>query len=334
MCYTQTKLKNWIELIKSEKVDDIIEDIMSNNYFQSDGNSMISNRDVFKLMLHLAHVANNCDKQEYKKGKDIGNLASLLCANLSTIPDKEKYASSLYHIIRCLLRMNLYENAENLSLYIIQENFECTENKTNIILRQMIFLWHECVERELLRLQQEPNHRKRYDRYKTTIKYELLLTKKSYKNYIKNVIIKLNVYLRKLTAIKNISNEYINDFINYIISEDYECILIDKNDKHKIYSSILSIICKLICTNINGGDNKFLIDVLKDKSRFFKKIIFDDCYQSFLHFKTTCILLLQPDEELTESTSKHIERLTSQYVDIVGKCGYTNTVMITAPFFC
>ncbi|XP_014609651.1 PREDICTED: uncharacterized protein LOC106789708 [Polistes canadensis] len=333
MCNIQMKLKNWIKLIKSGNFENIIEDIMTNNYFQSDGNSIISNKDLFKLILHLAHAANDCDKQKYKEGRDIGNLASLLCSNLSTIPDNERFTSSLYHIIRCLLRMNLYEEAENLSSYLIRDNFECIEDKINEIFRQLTYLWHESAEKELLSLQRQPNHRKHYDRYKNAIKYELLITKKSYKNLARHFIIKLSVYLRKLIAIKNISNEYINDFIKYIINEDYEHMSINKNDKHKIYSSILNIIGKLICTNINDGDKKFLMHILEDESKYFKNMIFDDCYQSFLHFKTTCITLLQPDEELTESTSKHMERLTSQYIDIVKRCGYTDTVMITASFF-
>ncbi|XP_015172528.1 PREDICTED: uncharacterized protein LOC107064394 [Polistes dominula] len=335
MCNIQMKLKTWIQLIKSGTLENIIEDIMTNNYFQSDENAIISNKDVFKLILHLAHAANNCDKQKYKDGKDIGNLAFLLCSNLSTIPDNERFISSLYHIIRCLLRMNLYKEAENLSLHLIQDNVECTENKTNEIFRQLTYLWHESAEKELINFQEKPNHREHYDRYKNAIKYELLITKKSYKNHARHVITKLCIYLRKLIAMKNISIKYINDFIKYIIDEDYEHMSIDQNDKHKIYSSILSIIAKLICTNYNndGDDKKFLMDILKDERNYFKNMIFDDCYQSFVHFKNTCITLLQPDEELTESVSKNIEKLTNQYIDIVQRCGYTDTVTITASFF-
>ncbi|XP_035723189.1 uncharacterized protein LOC118442097 isoform X2 [Vespa mandarinia] len=132
------KLKNWIELIKSEKLQDIIEDVKTNHYFQSNGNSSMSNKDAFKLLLYLAHTASKCDKQSYE-----------------------------------------IENA----------------------------------------------------------------------------------------------------------------------------------------------------------SKYFKNMIDEECCQSFLHFKTTCITLLQPVKELTKSTSKHLNNLTSQYDEIVKEYGYANTVIFTTSTF-
>ncbi|XP_035723187.1 uncharacterized protein LOC118442097 isoform X1 [Vespa mandarinia] len=327
------KLKNWIELIKSEKLQDIIEDVKTNHYFQSNGNSSMSNKDAFKLLLYLAHTASKCDKQSYEIGKSIAELTILLCSNLLTIPDNERFISSLYHITRCLLVMHLYEEAENVCSFLIQENFDCSGDKSNETFLQLLYLWHDSADKMFLILQEQPQHKKNYDKFKNIINNELRITKKAYKNNAKYILKKLDIYLKKVITIRNTSNKYVDDFIKYILHQEYKNMSIDKNDKYQIYHFILCIISKIICVKINEDDIKYVIQILENASKYFKNMIDEECCQSFLHFKTTCITLLQPVKELTKSTSKHLNNLTSQYDEIVKEYGYANTVIFTTSTF-
>ncbi|KAL2751492.1 hypothetical protein V1477_000650 [Vespula maculifrons] len=275
MYNTQMKVKNWIELIKSEKLQDIIEDVRTNNYFQSNGNLSMSNKDAFKLLLYLAHTASKCDKQNYEVGKNIAELTILLCSNILTIPDNERFISSLYHITRCLLVMHLYKEAENVCTFLIQENFDCSGDKSNETFLQLIYLWHDSADKMFVVLQEQPQYKKNYDKFKNIINNELRLTKKAYRN--------------------NAS--------------------------------------KIIYVKIDKDDTKYITQILENTSKYFENMIDEECCQSFLHFKATCITLLQPVEKLTESTSKHLKNLTSQYDEIVKKYGYVDTVIFTTSTF-
>lgn len=293
----------------------------------------MSNKDAFKLLLYLAHTASKCDKQNYEIGQNIAELTILLCSNLLTIPDNERFVSSLYHITRCLLVMHLYEEAENVCSFLIQENFDCSGDKTNETFLQLIYLWHDSADKMFVTLQEQPQHKKHYDKFKNIINNELRITKKTYKNNARHVLKKLDTYLKKVIALRDISNKYIDDFIKYILHQEYKNMSIDKNDKYQIYHFILCIISKIICVKINEDDMKYVMQILENASKCFENIIDEECRQSFLHFKTTCITLLQPVEELTESTSKRLKNLTSQYDEIVKEYGYGNTVIFTTTTF-
>ncbi|KAK2583215.1 hypothetical protein KPH14_009234 [Odynerus spinipes] len=330
------RLKTWINLIKSEKLQDIIEDLKANIHSQLDESTKISDKDAFKLLLYLSHVASKCNKQNYEIGERISELASLLCSILSTVPDNERFASSLFHITRCLLTMHLYTEAKNLCSYLMQKNFDCSESKTNEILVQLIYLWHDSAEAKFISLQKNPQNVKDYYEFKNIIENQLQLVKKVYKNNAKRILTKVDIYLKKIVMLKNTSNKYIDDFSKYILQhQKYENVVIDKNDKYQVYHLILCIISRIICVKIDEGNITYAIHILEDAYKYLENMLLvdEECYQSFLHFKATCFVLLKPVKELTEFTAEGIQQHANQYIEITKKYGYRNTVTFTASTF-
>ncbi|XP_058806087.1 uncharacterized protein LOC131672704 isoform X2 [Phymastichus coffea] len=77
-----------------------------------------SNKYLFKILLHLAHSADKCKKQQLSKEIEIFKITKIICENLSIVSDKDKFYSAIYFIIQYLLSKQYFEEAKIISSYL------------------------------------------------------------------------------------------------------------------------------------------------------------------------------------------------------------------------
>ncbi|OAD58970.1 hypothetical protein WN48_09930 [Eufriesea mexicana] len=323
-------MKIWIELIQTEKLNDVIEDIQGNIL---DKNDKI-NKHIFKLLLYLSHTADKCNKQNYATGKDIYKLTCILCSNLTNIPDNNKFVSSLFHIIRCLLTMYMFNEAYNVCLHLKTKTLYSDHINDNVsdILVKITYLWYNAVNNEFLIIQKDPSGSKHYLKLENIIKYELEVIQIAYKNPTKHLLAKVSSYLDKIALINTGPNTYFSDFYAFIL--DYLVhteIILNIDEKYIICRHILHITSRIIYENINEKCLKIAIKVLNTISDNFKKILIEDeeCYKCFLLFESMCSIFVKPVEYLVENDVKRIQELIDSYVKLTKIYGYTGFIKWT-----
>ncbi|XP_043509177.1 uncharacterized protein LOC122528276 [Frieseomelitta varia] len=322
------KMKKWIELIQMEKLTGVTEDVQATVF----GRNKEFNKHIFKLLLYLSHTADKCNKQDYAIGKEIYKLTCALCSILTNILDNNKFISSLFHIIRCLLTMQMFDEAYDVCSYLKAETLrsDCSNDNASDILAKIAYLWHSAVNNEFLILQQDPLNSKNNLQLKNIVKYELEIIQIVHRSSTKQLLSNISSYLNKIATINGESRESIfNDFSIFIIEYLIQTrILFSIKEKYIICRHMLQITSRIICENINEKCLKSVTKVLNTISNYFKEILVEDeeCYQCFLLFESMCLVVVKPIECLTENVVKKIEKLIDNYVSLIKRYEYTGSV--------
>lgn len=284
------------------------------------------NKHIFKLLLYLSHTADKCDKQNYAIGKEIYKLTCTLCSNLIDVPDNNRFVSSLFHIIRCLLTMYMFNEAYNICSYLKTETLHsyCSDNVSDILVK-IAYLWHNAINNEFIILQQDLLNLKHNLQLRNIIKYELEVIQIVYKNPTKPLLTKISSYLDKIALINIKPNTYFSDFYEFIIDYLLQIkLFLNIEDKHVICRHMLHITSRFICENIN---QELVLNILNTITNYFKKILIDDeeCYQCFLFFESVCLTFVKPIDYLINSVKK-IQELNDNYLKLTNKYGYIGPV--------
>ncbi|KOC65264.1 hypothetical protein WH47_09843 [Habropoda laboriosa] len=290
------------------------------------------NGQIFKLLLYLSHTADKCNKQNHATGKEIYKLTCLLCSILTKIPDNIKFVSSLFHIIRCLLAMCMFNEAYKICLNLKTEALYCSHENVSDILVKIAFLWCNTINNKFLILQKDPSGSKHYYELKNIIKYELEMIQIAYKNSTKHLLMKISLYLDKIALMCKEPNICFVNFSTFIIEYLNETkILLNKDEKYIICRHMLHITSRIMCENINEKCLKSAIQIFNTISDYFKKILLEDeeCYQCFLLCESLCLTVAKPVECLVESNVKSIQDLNDSYVKLTKQYGYTGAIKWT-----
>nr|XP_012141376.1 PREDICTED: uncharacterized protein LOC100876946 [Megachile rotundata] len=321
------KIKRWIELIQKEQLKSVTEDIQA---VVCTNLSEKINKHIFKLLLYLSHTADKCDKENKVIGRELYELTCLLCSILIEVPDSNKYVSSLFHIIRCLLTMYMFKEASDICLYLKVECY--SHDSMNDVLIKIAHLWYNSVNNTFCALQKSPTVSKHYYDLKNIIRYELEMIQIAHKNFTKYLLMKISSYLDKILAIKREPNAYFVDFYTFIIEYMNQIeLVLDMNEKYIICRHVFHIISRIICENINEKCLKSVTKLLNTINNNFKTLLMEDeeCHQCFLLFESMCLILLRPVEYLKECTAKNVQDFSDNYMTIVKKYGYQRSIKWT-----
>ncbi|XP_071871187.1 uncharacterized protein isoform X2 [Bombus fervidus] len=321
------KMKRWIELIQTGELNGIIEDIQAITPKQNED----INRYIFKLLLYLSHTADKCNRENYVMGKEIYKLTCTLCSVLTNILNNNKFVCSLFHIIRCLLAMYMFDEAYNVCVYLKAEKLcsNCSNDDVSDMLVKIAYLWHNAVNNKFLILQKDPSGSKDNLQLKDIIKYELEMIQIAYQNSTKQLLSKISSYLDKIIVMNSETNKCLSDFSTF--TTDYLIqtkLLFNTEEKHVICRHMLHITSRIICENINEKCLKSPTKTLNTMSNYFKKILVEDeeCYQCFLLFESICLILLKPVEYLIANDVKTIQKLANNYKRLTKSYGYTGSI--------
>ncbi|XP_029041075.2 uncharacterized protein LOC114875210 [Osmia bicornis bicornis] len=320
----ESKIKKWIESVQKEQLESVIEDIQE---IVSTNISGRANKYIFKLLLYLSHTADKCDKDNKDIGKEIYRLTCLLCSVLIEVPDSNKYVSSLYHIIRCLLEMFMFKEAFKICVYLKEEHY--ARDTVNDVLIKISHLWYDAVRCVLDCLQDEPSYFENYHVLKNIIRYELEMIQIAHKNFTKYFLMKISSYLNEILSIKQEPNIYFTDFYTFIVEYISETeLVLNMDEKYVISRHVFHITSKIICENINEKCLNSVTNIVNTISKHFKTMLLKDeeCYQCFLLLESICLILLKPVEYLEECTVKNIQNFCDNYLEIVKKFGYIGSL--------
>ncbi|XP_014488784.1 PREDICTED: uncharacterized protein LOC106751968 isoform X2 [Dinoponera quadriceps] len=321
----EKKVIRWIELIKSAKLEDALKDIQMNIRVQPDEKL---NMYIFKLLRYLSHtISDKCNKQHHMPGKRIAELSKLLCSLLIEVPDDKIYVISLYHIIRCLISSNLYEDAANICCYLEPGKLYSPTNDTMGILVQILSLWRIPIN-NIYSLATDSLSSESYSNLKSIIRHEMKMIKIVYENHTHHLIARISIHIDKIATIDKERNLYFDDFYKYILGYLTEARLcLDKDEKYVTYCQILHIICRVICKSINTSRIKYAVKTLNKLCGCFKNLFIKDeeCYQYFQQFQSLCVIFLTPVENLTDDTAKSIQDFIIHDKKIAQKYGYTGS---------
>ncbi|XP_031831921.2 uncharacterized protein LOC116426721 [Nomia melanderi] len=325
MNFIEGKIRKWIILIQAEKLNEVIEDIQANTYSDSTDNI---NKYIFKVLLYLSHTADKCNKQNCVIGVDIYKLTCLLCSILTEIPDTNKFASSLFHIVRCLLTINMYKEAFEVCCFL-DTNIICSSHMdmSNILVK-VAYLWNNSVNNAFSILQSDSKNARYYHQLKEIIKHELEIIQIVHKSYTKHLFMKISSYLDKLASIKE-SATHFNDFSVFIIEYLKETeIFLKEEENHVISRQLLHIVSRIICENINEKGMKFGLQILDDLINHFKIIIREneECYECYEQFKSFCLTVMKPADILVENNGNRIRDVCDNYKKIAKKYGYSGFI--------
>lgn len=282
------------------------------------------NKYIFKLLLYLSHTAGKYNKQNYITGKRIAELAKLFCSLLIEVPDDKTYVTGLYHIIRCLISLNLYEDAADICCYLQPGDLYSPKHDAMEILVKIIFLWR--IPTNNIYSLNSPLSIESYNTLKNIIKYEMKMIQIAYKNYTKHLIMRICIHIDKIATIDKERDIYFDDFYKYMLEYLTEAQLcLDRDEKYVIYSQILHIICRIMCKNINASRIKYAVKMLNKLCSYFKKLLMEDeeCYQCFQQFQDVCVTLLTPVEKFVDDSAKNIRDFIICDKKIAQKYGYT-----------
>lgn len=290
------------------------------------------NRYIFKLLLYLSHTADKCNKQDDTIGKKIAKLAKLLCSLLIEVPDDKTYVISLYHIIRCLISFNLYEDAADICCYLQPGDLYSPKNDAMELLTKIVSLWRNPIN-NIYSLITDSLSIENYNNLKSIIRHEIKMIQIAYKNYTQHLIMRISTHIDKIAAVDKGKDIYFDDFYKYILNYLTEVQLcLDKDEKYVIYCYILHIICRIICKNINISRIKDAVKTLNKLCSYFKDLLKEDeeCYQCFQQFQNLCVIFLTPTENFVNDNVKNIEDFIICDKKIAQKYGYTGSLKLNA----
>ncbi|XP_076230806.1 uncharacterized protein LOC143176991 [Calliopsis andreniformis] len=324
----ETEIKKWIELIQIGKLEKVTEDIQATTFTNVDRRI---NKHIFKLLLYLSHTADKCDKQNYVMGKEIYELTCSLCLILSEIPDSNKFVSSLFHIVRCLLAMSMYNEALVVCSHLKAETFIYSCENVSDILVKIAYLWHNTGNNAFNALQKNLDSKYYYD-LKAIIECELEIIHIVYESYTKHLLMKISSYLDKIASISKELTTCFEDFYKFVIKYLNQAkLVLHKDEKYTIARHMLHIVSRIVYENINERGFITVITDLSIVSDHFKKILIEDeeCYQCFQEFESLYLILMKPADCLVEKDAEEIKVLCNNYIKISEKYGYAGPIKWT-----
>lgn len=253
-----------------------------------------------------------------------------MCSVLTEVPDSNKYVSSLYHIIRCLLAMYMFKEAFEICFYLKGEHY--AHETVNDVLIKISHLWYNAVHNTFCVLQKEPSIFEHYHNLKGIIRYDLEIIRIVHKNFTKYLLMKIGSYLDNILSIKQEPNIYFTDFYTFVVEYISQTeLVLNIDEKYVISRHVFHITSKIICENVNEKCLKSVAKIVNTIGKHFKTLLLKDeeCYQCFLLFESVCLILLKPVEYLEECTVKKIQNFCDNYVEIVKKFGYTGSLKWT-----
>lgn len=290
------------------------------------------NKYIFKLLLYLSHTADKCNKQNHMTGKKIAKLAKLLCSLLIEVPDDKTYVISLYHIICCLISLNLYEDAAEICCYLQPGDLYSPKNDTMGLLAKIASLWRIPIN-NIYSLATDSLSIENYNDLKSIIRHEMKMIQIAYKNYTQHLIVRISIHIDKMATIDKGKDMYFDDFYKYMLEHLMEARLcLNKDEKYIIYCYVLRIICHIICKNINISRIKYAVKTLNKLCSYFKDLLMEDeeCYQCFQQFQNLCVIFLTPTENFVNDSAKSIRDHIISDKKIAQKYGYTESLKLNA----
>ncbi|XP_011686726.1 PREDICTED: uncharacterized protein LOC105449292 [Wasmannia auropunctata] len=330
----EAKIKTWMELIESEKLQDVSKDILlMSSHMRPDS--------ILQLLVHLCRTAEKCDKRNYETGKSIAKLTKILCTVvLSKKLADETFVIAIFKITQCLISFNLYEDAVDICFFLDSDYIRC--NIREDFLEKVYYLWNTLTFNTYGTFQIETNA-ENYSKFKSVLNKEMEVIQIRYKNYTTYLLDKINKNLCSLTDFKY--KKYYNNFGQYIL----ECLsklelYLDENEKYEIYHYIINIICHIInginmwdASNDDMKTSKYAdmgctVETLNQFFTYFETVLAEDeeCYQCFQQFQNFCKTLLVPMKNLTSDNTKSVQNIIYCNLNNAQKYGYTQCLKFNA----
>ncbi|XP_012258426.2 uncharacterized protein LOC105687380 [Athalia rosae] len=104
----QTQIQKWIVSILADKLEEVAREVEGLKNLEMDPKL---NKIVFKAIICLSHSADRAQPSDTQMGKMIFIVSDAMCKFFTEIPDLMKYFSCIYHIVKNLIAMKLFNEA-------------------------------------------------------------------------------------------------------------------------------------------------------------------------------------------------------------------------------
>ncbi|XP_012278117.1 uncharacterized protein LOC105698439 [Orussus abietinus] len=309
----RSKIASWTELLVQEKLNEVAADIMKTVTAKPDAQL---NRALFRLLLHLAHVADKCIKKNLEIGKDIWFLSIRICSTLVDIPDTSKFLASIYHISRCLMEMGLYKEAIEVCDYMFPGKLvRVTSNIERTIYSKTAMVWHMKADQMTQQLT-ETVDKQTIEKLLIIIKYELQILRHANEHYSKPVLSNSQYYVDRVKVLcQNTKPTIYNMFCNGIIDCLQQLnISVEIDDEIIVYRYVISFINKISEGKTTITDTKAAHDTLKRACAAFENCFATNikCHRHFQVYKRICLELVKPVDFLDKNLAKVIKNIVTE----------------------
>lgn len=161
-----------------------------------------SNKDLFKVLLHLSHCADKCFQKKLSKENQIFSISNVICKNLMSGLDKSKLFSALYYIVHYLLSKKCFKESKIICSYLLPGKLVDIEDYGNTLkYYQLAYLWQSELMKELDLVMSKPiEERIISEELISFVKFQLKILKlcdeKSHHTFIA-----IETYTRKLASV-------------------------------------------------------------------------------------------------------------------------------------
>ncbi|XP_066586741.1 uncharacterized protein [Prorops nasuta] len=294
MNYVQNKLKKYATLIQSKDFRTVIQDLQEVNCKIFEG----YDKSIFNLLVYIALTVNKSDEKDCNFGKEAHKLTCLIYSILNTVPDADKFFSSMYHITRSLLAMSLYDEASSVSSLM----YKNSKIDIHYTFPKIATLWQKAVIQIINDVQLNPEDSILYNRFENVLAYELSIALDACRDYSKYMLTKLNTYLDEITKAGKSSSKvffYFCDHLVEILRRDR--IPMMENDQIAIFKLMINILKKITCGSINMRNIKKGVWILCELWNILETILIEDneYFKCAKQFKDLCEIFLIPVKDFS-----------------------------------
>ncbi|XP_034935854.1 uncharacterized protein [Chelonus insularis] len=325
------KISEWCHAITAGNLKGIASDLRKVAYQHQ---SSQLDHSLIKLLIRVCRFASDCDTSNNTVGMDIFDITEAACSALRTMPVPDNFFSAIYHVIKTLLKMKLYQEAQELSKFISSGTLwsKASSNITKNY-NQFFWMWYDNVK--LLLDNFSPNNLMQIEVILDLIQFNLNMgTSMKIDNHANFISILKNYYI-KIKALDDGKYEKKIHMITLDIFSRAD-IYLTEDDKFKTFQDIICLISEMIQNRITEKDILSISREITSILDVFKKCMKTNaiCYLYFKLIYQSYTMFTKPVCELTKecSTKILINNIKSTLQKYGFNCGIYMTLCLISKF--
>ncbi|XP_015113622.1 uncharacterized protein LOC107038835 [Diachasma alloeum] len=330
-----SQAKQWVAAIQANEFTKVQREI--ENYRFEDKASQV--KTLLRLLIYLCQTATKCPATNHQTGYEISDLSEAICKDLAPIPTTSDYFCSLYHIVRVLLGMKLFERAMTIANYLMPTSTwhhqildECKNPNDNYTKLGSIFF--VSIDKFLRSKKPGSLTPPTFQQILTVIKYQLNIEEFIKSDGSKSLLLKLLHYTEFLKHLQ-CSKEEFDDFTDKFFLKSLSSTDLQLGDRNRFstYDNFTKIVSTLSLHYIKSKRLETLRKILKKLLKNFDSCMLESRESSKCHqiLKDFSKIFVRPQTNFTKNDAEEIVELARKFqVHIVS---YGENSLIKSNFY-
>ncbi|XP_063990961.1 uncharacterized protein LOC135169682 [Diachasmimorpha longicaudata] len=287
-----SQAKQWVAVMQTYDFTKVQRELK--NYRFDDKASQ--NKTLLRLLIYLCQTATKCPSPSAQTGSDISDLLETICRDLAPIPSTSDYFCSLYHIIRVLLDIWLFEKAMRISNYLMpssvwhRQMLNETKNPSDNYMK-LCSIFYFSIDKFLRSKTPGSLTPPIFQQILTFIEYQLSIEELTKTDGSKSLLLKLLHYTELLKHLQ-CTHEDFDKFTDKCYVKSLSSITLQLGDRNRspTYENFTKIITTLSLHYIKSKRLDTLGKILKKLLTIFDNCMLESresskCHQLLIHFR-------------------------------------------------